>query len=269
MHPHQYRLKVSKPDAKIRLSFAPNTLHRLPGDLIEKDYRVDLLALGAAVRGTLQLEGMSEPVPVEGWATLTHTISARSETDMALRRIEILSQKGENPLYVADFLDPAGGHSSWLGYLDPGCDTVIAPSEPSQEEQNRGALVQEPSEASDKPCLRILRSRTAFDLASRGAIHPPSKRGGQTSYWIPPALTLEGQGVGGRVLLKERFLRHDPLGDLPGPIRFLARLSTKPRRVWSPAQFEVTIVPSLNSKPILFQGQGVAAVSFLNPVTRP
>ncbi|MFT5696204.1 MAG: hypothetical protein ACI9QQ_002184, partial [Myxococcota bacterium] len=57
--------------------------------------------------------------------------------------------------------------------------------------------------------------------------------------------------------------------DLPGPIRWLAGLSTKPKRVWSEALFEVTIRSSSDTKPIQFQGQGVATASYLNPVTRP
>jgi hypothetical protein len=269
LHPPRYKLKVNKPDARIKLSFAPNVLYRLPKKLTTKDYRIDLLALGAPVRGTIQLEGMGEPLPIEGWASLTHTVARRSETRMGLRRTELFSQRGEIPLYIAEFLDPAGRRTRWLGYLVPGCDAAFSPRGSVASEPNPGTPVQKSPGFSDQPCLRRLIARTAFDLTPGDAIQPRSKRGGKHPYWIPRILELRGKDAGGRVQLAERFLQHEPLDDLPGPIRFFAGLSTRPRRVWSPAKFEVTLAPSLNSKPILFQGQGVATVSFLNPVTRP
>lgn len=269
MHPPRYKLKVNKSDARIRLSFVPNVLYRLPKELATKDYRIDLLALGAPVRGTIQLEGMGEHLPVAGWASLTHTVSRHSETRIGLRRIELFSQRGEMPLYVVEFLDPAGRRTHWLGYLEPGCDAAFSLRGSIASKPNPGTPVQKSQEFSDEPCLRRLIARTAFDLTPGDAIQPRSKRGGKNPYWIPRILELGGKDAGGRVQLGERFLQHEPLDDLPGPIRFFARLSTRPRRVWSPANFEVTIAPSLNSKPILFQGQGVATVSFLNPVTRP
>jgi hypothetical protein len=269
LHPPRYKLKVNKSDAKIRLSFAPNVLHRLPKKLTKKDYRIDLLALGAATHGTIQLSAMTEPLPITGWATLTHTIAKRGETSLALRRIELISQRGEIPVYIADFLDPAGKRSSWLGYLEPGCEQANEAVQATEVEPNPGTPVQKSLGSSDPSCLRRVVERTVFDLSLGDAIQPRSKGGGKQPYWIPLTLTLKGKDVGGRVLLAERFLQHDPLDDLPGPIRFLAGLSTKPRRVWSVANFEVTIPPSLNSKPIQFQGHGVATVSFLNPVTRP
>jgi len=269
MHSPRYKLKVNKSDVSIKLSFAPNALYRLPKKLTNKNYRIDLLALGAPARGTIQLDDMSEPLPVTGWATLTHTVATRSETDLGLRRIELFSQRGKIPLYIAEFLDPAGRRSSWLGYLEPGCDAAFSPLGSTLGKPNLVTPVQKSLGSSDESCPRRVVEVTAFDLVPGDAIQPPSKSDGESQYWIPPILTLKGKAAGGRVLLGERFLQHKPLDDLPGPIRFFARLSTKPRRVWSVANFEVTIPASLNSKPIQFQGQGVAAVSFLNPVTRP
>jgi hypothetical protein len=264
----------------IELGFAPNVLYRLPKELLANRYRIDLLALGSAVRGTIKLAGMTSPIAVEGWATLTHTISNGSETELNLRRIELFSQRGEYPLYVADFLDPAGKRSRWLAYLEPDCEADSASQQPAQGEPNRTTSVQKFAGSSDLACLRRLSERTAFDLSLGDAIQPLPRRDGNNPYWIPRVINLnnfEGLGLegdqrndgGGRILLKERFLQYEPLGDLPGPIRFLAGLSTKPKRVWSAAMFEVTIPPSLNSTPIQIQGQGVATVSFSNPVTRP
>ena len=277
MHAPRYTLQVDKSSSRLDLSFAPNTLYPLPRQLLGRKYRVDLLALGAEVRGSIKLAGMTEPARVNGWATLTHTISKGAETDLGLRRIELLSQRGDHPFYLADFLSPSGKRSRWLGYLESGCETARAPGQLTQRGPNHPTSVQKLFESSDLPCLRRLVARTAFDLTLGDAIQPPPSHDGKDPYWIPHVITLNGlgpggtgsKGGGGRILLKERFLQHDPLKDLPGPIRFLAGLSTKPKRVWSVANFEVTIPPSSNSKPIQIQGQGVATVSFLNPVTRP
>ena len=274
----RYLLQVDKSYAGMKLTIAPNALYRLPEPLLGKNYRVDLLALGAGVRGTIKLATMAEPLAVEGWATVTHTISKSTETDLGLRRIELFSQRGDYPLYIADFLNPAGKRSRWLGYLEPGCDPAISSADPTESEPNHSSSVQKLSGATEGPCLRRMIANTTFDLALGDAIQTPPKRGGKKPYWIPRVIDIKGLGTGGqgrrkdgwgRVYVAERFLQHDPLGDLPGPIRFLAGLSTKPRRVWSAANFEVTIPPSLNSKPIQIQGQGVATFSFLNRVTRP
>jgi hypothetical protein len=272
-----YRLKVNRSYAGMNLSFAPNALYRLPKQLLGRKYRVDLLALGAPVRGTIKLANMTEPLAVEGWATLTHTISRDTETKLGLRRIELISQRGDHPLYIANFLNPAGKQSRWLGYLEPGCDPAMSSGNSAKSEPNHSSSVQKVSESTEAPCLRRLIEKTAFDLALGDAIQTPLKRGEKNPYWIPHVIDLKGLGTGGpgqqdgigRVHLADRFLQHEPLADLPGPIRFLAGLSTKPLRVWSTAKFEVTIRPSLNSEPIQIQGQGVATVSFLNPVTRP
>lgn len=285
LHGPKYKLKVNKPDARVRLSFSPNALYRLPKSVTGKGYEVDLLALGATASGSVQLEGMPEPVLLSGRATLTHTVSKRSETDLNLRRTELFYQPGAQPgapassdpssqpagqpLYITTFLHPRGMRTQWLATLEPGCDPSLlaAPAGPPAGDPEGPA--ETATKAPESRCVREITTTNEFDLVAGDAKNRPSKRDSSDSYWIPPGFDIKGKGVEGRVQLEERILRHDPLDDLPGPIRFLAGLSTKPRRVWSTAEFEVRLPPSLNSKPILFQGQGVATVSFLNPVTRP
>lgn len=271
----RYTLSVTKSSPAIELTFEPNALYRLPKRLLGRKYRVDLLALGAPVSGTLRLSGMRQPMNAVGWATLTHTVSSAAETDANARRIELFAQRGENPLYIADFLSPAGKRSRWLGYLESpssGCDPAVDSPQPRRRDPDTGAPLQNQDKGKSPRCLRRLIERTAFDLALGDAIQPPPTRAGKDPYWIPLEFNLKGlgpeglgrEGIGGRVARGKRLLEHDPLGDLPGPIRFLAGLSTKPRRVWSAAMFDVTISSSLNSKPIQVQGQGISTVSYLN-----
>lgn len=273
MKDDKFKLRINKPEARIKLSFAPNTLYRLPKKLTKQGYRIDLLALGAETWGSIQLEDMAEPLKVKGWATATHTIAERAETGVALRRFELVLQQnqisGENPLYIADFLTPTGKRSRWLAYLEQGCDPAWLPTQAPPQPQNAEPLVQKSATPADQPCLRKLSTQTEFDLKPTDAIQRPSNRRNKGSYWNPPAFDIKGATTNGRVRVEESFLEHEPLGDLPGPIRWLAGLSTKPKRVWSEALFEVTIRSSSDTKPIQFQGQGVATASYLNPVTRP
>ncbi|MCP5040064.1 MAG: hypothetical protein GY944_03475 [bacterium] len=287
MHPPRYKLKVNKSDARIRIHFTPNALHEGPRKLGGNNYQLDLLALGARATGTIELEGMAQAHPVEGWATLTHTVARDKETGLAARRIEIFSQRGERPLYGASLLDPRGKHSTFLAWLEPGCDPRFSPEPfPAGNATN----IESSGPISGEACLRTLTTKIGIDLVPGDAKNRPTKRGGNNAYWIPPVLLLgqssrsigssadtrrynrEGtyeQHIGGRVVFGKEFLEYEALDDLPGPIRFLAGLSTRPRRVWSEARFEVTLPPTLDSKPISIQGQGVATVSFTNPVTSP
>ena len=293
LRPPRYKLKINKPDARIRLSFAPNALYRLPKKVTGKNYRVDLLALGAAATGSIRLEGMAEPLPVSGRVTLTHTIARDAETDLSVRRTEFFyqpstppsaqpgaqsdeqanplesSKSAEKAMYLASFLTPAGKRTRWLATLEPGCDPTLIPLRSGASAHKPGTVVQIQTQSSDETCLRNLASNAEFDLAARDAKNRPAKSRGKKSYRIPPAFDLEGTGATGQIELSDEILQYEPLDDLPGPIRWIAGLSAKPRRVWFKADLDVTIPPGLSRTPTQFQGQGVATVSFLNPVAAP
>jgi len=274
MHLPRYQLRVNKRASRIRIAFAPNTLHPLPKKLGGPNYRIDLLALGARVSGSIQLESMAEAIHVEGWATLTHTVAKRSETDLMRRRIEVFSQRGPRPLYAIQLLDPGGTNSSFLAWLEPGCDPAF-----DSELFPRG------NKASDPACLRTLRTTNHVELIPEKFSDEKKKRSKKASYRVPNVLSISPKeqfdpksagvatekelDISGIVTLGKRLLAYEPLDDLPGALRFLAGLSTKPRRVWSPARFAVTLPPAPDTTTLTIQGQGVATVSFTNRIKNP
>ena len=284
LHAGMYQLKVNKSDAMIRFHFAPNALFTVPKTVTGKNYRVDLLALGAATSGTIQVKGMATPVSLRGRTTATHTVSKTAETDVNIRRTEFVFQplemaaQNESALYISSFLSPRGNRTRWLAVLKPDCDHAFAAAPANPATKSPAGAGKTAAKAPKSQCVRKIEARSGFDLVPGHAKNPPSSKIGSKSYWIPPKFslqeTLQGKGVEGEIKLGERILRHMPLDDLPGPIRFIAGLRTKPRRIWSTAEFDVRLPPSLDTnqsqfKPNQFQGQGVATVSFLNPVPRP
>ena len=284
LHAGMYKLKVNKSDAMIRLHFVPNALFTVPKTVTGKNYRVDLLALGAATSGTIQVKGMATPVSLRGRTTATHTVSKTAETDVNIRRTEFVFQplemaaQNESALYISSFLSPRGKRTRWLAALKPDCDQPFAAAPANPTTKSPAGVNETATKAPNSQCVRRIEARSEFDLVPGHAKNTPSSRIGSKSYWIPPAFSLQerlqGKGGEGAIKLGERILRHEPLDDLPRPIRFIAGLRTKPRRIWSTAEFDVRLPHSLNTnesqfKPNQFQGQGVATVSFLNPVPRP
>lgn len=241
------QLRITKSDVDLNLSFALNALRTVPGEVTGPDYRIDLLALGADVRGTIRLEGMESALEVRGHATLSHTISPRKETDTALRRIEVMAKSPDSSIYFLDLLRADGSESHWLAQLTSGCDAS--------------------EDVTSSTCTPQLRSTSDFDLIRESGDKNQKSSGKRKSYWIPNTLSFTGNTATGQIRLAARFLRHDPLEDLPGPIRFIARFSAAPRREWFASTLQVTIPPKSESTFIQFQGKGVGAISFLNPVT--
>ena len=71
------RLRITKPDAMLDLSFALNARRTGPADVTGPDYQIDLLALGADTSGKIGLLGMESPLKVKGHALLTHQIGGQ------------------------------------------------------------------------------------------------------------------------------------------------------------------------------------------------
>lgn len=286
MHSPRYRLKVNKDDVRIRLKFAPNVLTRIPKKVTGKRYSVDLLALGAATTGSLRLEEGGEEIELRGATTLSHTIARRDEVDLALRRIELIHQTGPRPLYAVQFHDDDGDETSWAAWLGTGCDPAFDPRPFPDATASPAAAGTKPGANRIDRCIRRLESSAAVRLVPRIASLGRSKRDDEDAYWNPPRYRLESippdprlsppgaapepaQALQGEMTTVDKLLKYEALDDLPGPIRFVARLSTRPLRIWSLTRFEVTLPPSLDPEATSIQGQGVAVVSFLNPVTKP
>jgi len=270
MHPPRYRLRINKKAVRVRLDFFPNAMQSIPRRVTGKRYRVDLLALGAPAKGSLRLNG-GEEIALRGNASLTHTVATRAETEVALRRFELIAQRGPRPLYAVQFLDRNGGATtSWAAWLDARCDPAFEPTSFSSPQSPQGESVGAKPEASSLGnCIQVLGSSSEIEVAAQ-------KRSQKDTYWVPqqysmstPADSPPGQALTASVRVAERLLKYEALDDLPGAIRWIARLSTRPRRVWSVARFDVTLPPSLDSEPTSIQSQGVAIVSYLNRVTNP
>ncbi len=285
MHLPRYSLRVNKSDVRIRLAFAPNALLSAPSRVTGKRYAVDLLALGAPAQGTLRV-GSNKEMQVRGFAALTHTVAKKDETDLALRRIELVSQRGTHPFYAVQFLDEDEDRTSWAVWLEPRCDPAFAPAPFPGGKTSSGEIDTQSTKNALDRCIRVVRSSSKIEVKGRRATKGRTKRGGKDPYWIPPQFSVAttvpritstpptapagpGAALDGSVTTGTRLLKYEALDDLPGPIRFVARLSTRPRRVWSLASFDVTLPPSLDFEPISIQSPGVSIVSFLNPVTRP
>lgn len=243
------RLVISKSDVVLDLSFPLNARRTIPPDVSGSRYRIDLLALGASTSGTIQLKGMTSAIDVRGHGWLTHTISPKKEAVVALRRIEVMGSSESAFLYLIDFLAKGGAKSHWLAYLERGCELD--------------------GKTPGSSCASDLSSTRAFELVLNSGSGSKKSRKKSKSYWIPNTLSLTGDAVQGRIQWGPKFLRHDPLDDLPGPIRFLASFSSAPRREWSESSIQVTIPAKSESTFIQFQGKGVGSISFLNPVTHP
>ncbi len=244
LHGPRYRLEVVKSYVKIDISFAPRAGTRAPEGLLPQGYVVDLLALASPTEGTIWLKGTSNGLKLQGRSAAVHTVVRKSETKLVQRRIELFSQARDAALYVADFAAPSGNRSRWIR-------AVAGTSGSEQPEQ--------------------LISETAFDIELGRDLFPPGKKGSkQTSrdYWVPGHLELRGSAASGQVTLTGELVQRDPLSDLPRLLRFLAGSSSKPRRVWSTANFAVTLQPGSGPTPLQFQSRGAAAINFTNPLTR-
>jgi len=217
-----------------------------PAGILPKGYAVDLLALASPTLGTIRLEGLSKGLKVQGRTAAAHTVVQKSESKLMRRRIEMFSQQREPALYIADFAAPSGKRSYWLRAVD-------------------GTSGAEQSER--------LFSETAFEVGLSGAVLPSGKQGEKrkkmSDYWLPGHLELSGEAVGGEAVLSRVIVQRDPLSDLPQPLRFLAGRISSPRRVWSEANFAVTLSSGSGPTPLRFQNHGVAAINFTNPLTRP
>lgn len=245
LHGPRYRLHVRKDDVKVDLHFDPQPVMRMPAEATgSRDYEVVLLALGAACDGEVWLEGMDAPAAERGHATLVHTISHEAETDLALRRIEVTGQAGDQHLYATQLVNPRGRATSWLATRESAKDISGGPEKPQS------------------------RTMTSIRVEPGSETWPHTKGGSKSSYWIPHELSINGTEFQGIVRLEDPIVRHLPLDDLPGPIAMIARWSTKPSRVWSTAGIEVRISPNSGPGTPPLKGHGVVTISHLNPRKR-
>jgi hypothetical protein len=154
----------------------------------------------------------------------------RSEPDLALRRIDFFSLRGERVIYLRDFEAPDGSRSRWLAIARAG---------------------------------EILYQSNDFELSTSGRSNAQSS----PEYPVPATLRIRGQEVAGEIRLGVGLIHHDPMEDIPQPFRFLLSFKMRPHRVWTDSSFEVTLRSS--SDPVKIRGRGIVAATFLNPIPPP
>ena len=217
---------------QIRLAIEADETIRRAGAVGPGGYRVELLDLSARAEGTLWTRGMDAPIALSGRAALTHTSMDESEAHLALRRFDFVSLEEEAALLLYDLTTSGGKRLSWLAIEKAG---------------------------------RILYESDDLDVSLWGVL--PQWR--EPHYPIPAALHLRNSEVDAQIELGRILVQHDPLEDLPQPLRFLLSFRTRPKRVWMDSPFEVKVKSGSDRPYLRVQGTGIASVTYLNPLPSP
>jgi hypothetical protein len=221
-----------KKGLKIRLAIEAGETSRRAGAAGPGGYQVELLDLSARAEGTLWTRGMDAPVAVSGLAALTHTWMDESESRVALRRFDFVSSGEEEALLFHDLTTASGERLSWLAIEKAG---------------------------------RILYESEDLEVSLRGVL--PQWR--ESGYPIPAALHLRNSELDARIELGKILVQHEPLEDLPQPLRFLLSFRTRPKRVWTDSPFEVKVKSGSDRSYLRVRGTGIASVTYLNPLPSP
>jgi hypothetical protein len=199
-------------------------------------YPLDLLELGTPVSGTIWLEGMGEPASVRGTISITHTWMEKSESELALRRIEFFSTgRGEPSIYLSDRTAPSGERERWLVVAENG---------------------------------KLLHQTSDFQLELAAS---PTESSGD--YPTPEELRISGSGLESVIQTGPRLADINPLEAVPQPFRFLLSFKLRPHRVWARASFEVRLLVGQDTPETVLKGSGITTITFTNPlppkVTQP
>ena len=226
---HRFEYDSEKRETRIQFQFSPKGPVAWTDPPVAGNYSIDLLDLGTPITGTIQLKGMSEPVPVRGTISVAHTWMEQSEADLALRRIEF-SSTGDGPsLYLSDLTTPSGERHRWL-------------------------VVERDGE--------VIFRTTDFQLE----LGDPQKQSPNDRYPTPSTLRITAPGVEGTIRTDSVLVAVDPLDDIPQPFRFLLSLKMRPHRVWKRASFELRLRTDPTHAETILRGSGFTTITFLNPL---
>lgn len=224
----RFEVDKRKKGIRIRLDYPPGRPRSFRKGRGLGAYAIDLLELAEPVEGSVWVAGMAEPLAVRGTIAMTHTWMERSEPDLALRRIDVLSLDSERALFLSELTAPGGGHSRWL----------------------------------------VLRDRGQFVLDSREfelGLEPAAPAGGNPDYPIPGAIRLRGPEVEGEIRLGRVLAQHNPLEALPQPFRLWLSFQMRPWRVWTDALLELRLGAGADRPALRFSGAGIGSITYLNP----
>jgi hypothetical protein len=229
---HRFEFDSSKQGMKVHLRFEPVGPVTWSDGAGPAGYRSDLLQMGAPVEGTAWVSGMERAEPVKGTMAVTHTWVDRSESDLALRRIEFLSLRDGTALYLSDLTTPSGERWRWLAIRHQG---------------------------------EILYHSDHFDV-EMGA---PSPAVADPAYPHPELLRIHNTDLEATIQLGEAVLRHDLFEALPLPFRLLLSFKMRPHRLWIDSSFEVKLRAGPTHPHLDLRGSGITSVTFLNPLPSP
>jgi hypothetical protein len=228
--PYAIRVHKKKKGVDIDLHFTPDGPAAWDAEENGEGPWVDLLAAGAPIEGSVWFRGMPAPVELSGRVGWTHTWTERSETDLVLRRIDFFSLRGDPLVYLRESEAPDGSRSRWLAIFRGG---------------------------------KIIHQSNDFELSMSGR----SSAQDDSKYPLPATLRIRDDAVEGQIHLGVGLVHYSPMEDVPQPFRFLLSFRMRPHRVWTDSPFEVTLMSS--SDRVKIRGSGIAAVTFLNPISLP
>ena len=217
---------------KIRFTIEADETIRRAGAAGPGGYQVELLDLSARAEGTLWTRGMDAPVALSGRAALTHTWMDESEARLALRRFDFVSLEEGAAVLFYDLTTSGGKRLSWLVIEKAG---------------------------------QILYESEDLEVSLRGVLPQWS----EPRYPLPAVLQLHNSELDGRIELGRILVQHEPLEDLPQPLRFLLSFRTRPKRVWTNSPFEVKVNSGSDRSYLRVRGTGIASVTYLNPLPSP
>ena len=261
LHRPYGELRITKDDIEIRLFFdfaAQDLSARIPASRLPGDYQVEVLAVGAATRGSIRAPWMTEPLETRGVTWLVHSWSQTDEAKLLRRRVEIFARDERTSFYGIQLTGRGDWESAWSLLAD----------------ENRQII---------EPTINVPAGWV------EGAYRPDSQ-----NYPTPSGFAIHGDPKLGSITLGSDWLRFDPLEVIPQPFRWFIRRMSKPQEVWADAQIGVTLLstpvpPSLpttgkttnvQTKEALRSKRetedetaersvtGVASITFLNPMKR-
>ncbi len=231
MHGPAYKLQVNKRSVRLALQITPEARPLWSPAFAPPGYALDLLALAAPIEGTIWVKDMSEPLQVRGTVTVTHSWSNAAGSSLVLRRVEFFSLQEQSSVYGIDVTAPDGARKRWIVVKRP----------------DRTEYVSE-----------------HFDLSLTGELKGQRDR----HYTVPHVVQFKNAELEGHVQLQSRLLQADPFIDLPRPFRYLVSLALdlRPRRIWAHSHMDLSWQTSAGTAASQKQGEGITAVTFLNPL---
>ena len=116
LHRPKGELRITKEDIEIRLFFdfpEQGASARIPAEQLPPEYNVDVLAIGAAIQGSIKAPWMAGPLETRGHVWLVHTWTNEDEAELLNRRVEVFGQDRDFSFYGIQMRDRGDWESAW------------------------------------------------------------------------------------------------------------------------------------------------------------